>query len=114
MLHISMGQNAEEALLEPVAKRRRIIDIVSNAPPLKLEDLLMVHPLGPPDFGGRLAEMLWGVRKVYSPPIEYLLPAFPSESRTEQLKEFGVRREITPELHAILRCSRTIRLGTIT
>mmetsp|Transcript_69295 Transcript_69295/g.196365 ORF Transcript_69295/g.196365 Transcript_69295/m.196365 type:complete len:185 (+) Transcript_69295:61-615(+) len=93
--------------LEPPLKAARA------DPSATLESLLKVRPAGPPDFGGRLAELLWGVHYDHSATIEYLLLSFPMSS--EQRKEgiIGARRVERPELHSLLRCNRSVRLGTI-
>uniref|UniRef100_A0A7S4QRH9 Uncharacterized protein n=1 Tax=Alexandrium monilatum TaxID=311494 RepID=A0A7S4QRH9_9DINO len=96
----------------PAPKRARTADDVVDATPCTLHCLLTVRPTGPLDFGGRLAELLWGVHFEYSAPIEYLMLCFrPSEE--ERKRQIGVRRIERPELHALLRCSRSVRVGTL-
>jgi len=80
--------------------------------PNSLEGLLFVGSPGPPDFGGCLAEFLWGVRVEYCAAIEYLLLSC-RLSKEDPRKEIGVRRIERPDLHALLRCSRQVRVGTI-
>jgi len=77
-----------------------------------LGDLFAVLPPGPPDFGGRIAELLWGVRIEYSSAIEYLR-LFMSKDHQRMSSHLGVRRIVTPELFSLLRCCRAIRLGVI-
>lgn len=95
----------------PVVKAPRVADPPqASAAASVLEHLLTVH--GPPDFGGRIAELLWGVHFEYSAPVEYLLLLFrPSEEQRKQ--QLGARRVERPELHMLLRCSHAVRLGTI-
>lgn len=80
---------------------------------LSLEDLVIVKPWGPPDFGGKLAALLWGVRLQYSAAVEYLLLSSGSVSSAERSLLPGATRIVTPDLYALLRCSRRVRLGMI-
>jgi len=77
-----------------------------------LGDLFAVLPPGPPDFGGRIAELLWGVRIEYSSTIEYLR-LFMGNDLSKTSSHLGVRRIVTPELFSLLRCCRAVRLGII-
>lgn len=72
----------------------------------------MVKPDGPPDFGGTLAAMLWGVRLQFSPCMEFLL-LFGGVSAKERSLLPGAKRIVAPELYELLRCSRGVRLGTM-
>lgn len=66
----------------------------------------------PPDFGGRVAEMLWGVRVEFSSAVEYLLlQARLSEEERQQLP--GARRVASPELKVLARCSRAVRRAIV-
>mmetsp|Transcript_28056 Transcript_28056/g.70996 ORF Transcript_28056/g.70996 Transcript_28056/m.70996 type:complete len:165 (-) Transcript_28056:226-720(-) len=93
----------------PPAKRARRC-VARESPDKKLEHLLAEFPSGPPDFGGRLAQLLWGVHLEYSTKVEYILLAMTAEERRQHK---GARRIERPEIKALLRCSRSIRQGTI-
>lgn len=76
--------------------------------------LLLFPTLGPPDFGGRLVEMLWGgVRLTYSPPVEYLILLWFRPSEKERQRSSWARQLVAPELAALLRCSRALRCATL-
>mmetsp|Transcript_156883 Transcript_156883/g.481230 ORF Transcript_156883/g.481230 Transcript_156883/m.481230 type:complete len:199 (-) Transcript_156883:237-833(-) len=110
------GEEAGEAQAaapeRPLAKRARLASNAVGAASCTLQCLLTVRPSGPLDFGGQLAELLWGVHFEYSAPIEYLLLCFrPTEE--ERKRQIGAKRVERPELHALLRCSRGMRIGTL-
>mmetsp|Transcript_62196 Transcript_62196/g.182363 ORF Transcript_62196/g.182363 Transcript_62196/m.182363 type:complete len:166 (-) Transcript_62196:296-793(-) len=77
----------------------------------RLENLLAVTPPGPVDFGGRIAQLLWGVHLQYRPVVDILLLKWGSVEDHRQLK--GAKRVERPEINALLRCSRSVRQGTI-
>ncbi|CAJ1443771.1 unnamed protein product [Effrenium voratum] len=62
-----------------------------------------------PDFGGRLASMLWDVEVQHFSKVEYIHLLFggglPKDKRTRKL--------VTPELYSLARCSRSVRRGLI-
>jgi len=82
------------------------------SPSYSLETVLSVGSQGPPDFGGCVAEFLWGVHIEYCAAMGYLLLSC-KLSKEERRKEIGVRRVECPDLHALLRCSRQVRVDTI-
>eukprot|EP00440_Ansanella_granifera_P057373 gb/GFBE01062191.1/.p1 GENE.gb/GFBE01062191.1/~~gb/GFBE01062191.1/.p1 ORF type:complete len:169 (+),score=18.18 gb/GFBE01062191.1/:1-507(+) len=91
------------------SKRRRVMEDAKEET-CKLGWLLATRHPGPPDFGGRLASMLWGVHVQYSSAVEYLALFFGGGKRP---KDSGERRIVTPELYALLRCSKAVRKGVI-
>jgi len=110
------GSFAEkEPTLERVVPSEEVaIRIAPSTPPKSVVSLLQVSLHGPADFGGKIIEYLWdGVRVEYSAPIEYLLLCFPRTGK-DRKKLDGSRRIIAPELSALLRCSRALRVGIIT
>ncbi|CAE7018950.1 unnamed protein product [Symbiodinium sp. CCMP2456] len=86
------------------AKRRRITKERTEL------EVLLAEEVSPPDFGGRLASMLWDVQVQHSFAVEYIHLFFgvgrvPLERRT--------RRVVTPEMYSLLRCSRSMRRSLI-
>mmetsp|Transcript_119262 Transcript_119262/g.344969 ORF Transcript_119262/g.344969 Transcript_119262/m.344969 type:complete len:170 (+) Transcript_119262:84-593(+) len=80
---------------------------------LELTHFLEVHPKGPLDFGARLLEYVWSFRLVYSAPIEFLMLLY-SQGGPEECKQQNLARKVVaPEFAAVLRCSRSIRVGVI-
>eukprot|EP00927_Polykrikos_kofoidii_P050094 TRINITY_DN44030_c0_g1_i1.p1 TRINITY_DN44030_c0_g1~~TRINITY_DN44030_c0_g1_i1.p1 ORF type:complete len:238 (-),score=42.27 TRINITY_DN44030_c0_g1_i1:315-956(-) len=67
---------------------------------------------GPPDLGGRLAELLWGVRIEFSSPIEYLLLRLRMSTEERQALP-GARRVADPQLLHLARCSRAVRQSIV-
>eukprot|EP00929_Paragymnodinium_shiwhaense_P012714 TRINITY_DN12031_c0_g1_i2.p1 TRINITY_DN12031_c0_g1~~TRINITY_DN12031_c0_g1_i2.p1 ORF type:complete len:238 (+),score=39.54 TRINITY_DN12031_c0_g1_i2:160-873(+) len=93
---------------------------VDEVRPKTLEDLLAVatsgtfdpKTTGPPDMGGRIAEMLWGYRVEFSSAMEYMMLQL-GMSRDERERLPGARRVSTPELWNFARCSRSVRKGIV-
>eukprot|EP00434_Breviolum_minutum_P010245 symbB.v1.2.009042.t1/scaffold569.1/size186053/11 len=76
----------------------------------ELARLLEARVPTPPDFGGRVASMLWDVEVQYFSKVEYIhlffgLGNVPVKMRT--------RRVVSPELYSLLRCSRLVRQALI-
>eukprot|EP00435_Cladocopium_sp_Y103_P050479 s832_g15.t1 len=90
----------------PPQKRRRVAEEANQ----QLARLLEASGPTPPDFGGRVASMLWDVEVQYFSKVEYIhlffgLGNVPIKMRT--------RRVVSPELYSLLRCSRLVRQGLI-
>mmetsp|Transcript_88493 Transcript_88493/g.247506 ORF Transcript_88493/g.247506 Transcript_88493/m.247506 type:complete len:162 (+) Transcript_88493:114-599(+) len=100
-----------EDIDEPLGKRRRT-DEACALRVVTLFDLMKVRPGGPPDFGGQVLDYLWSVRHVYSAPVEYLLMRFGGACKERDMM-LGVRKIVSKEFLALLRCSRSIRVGAI-
>uniref|UniRef100_A0A7S2PVT2 Uncharacterized protein n=1 Tax=Zooxanthella nutricula TaxID=1333877 RepID=A0A7S2PVT2_9DINO len=106
---------AGPAVCTPTAEAAMLPRHHVGTPPTTLASLLAVRPQGPPDFGGQLIDYLWGVRMVYSAPIEYLLLLCfgRSQEAKEDSKPLGAQKIVAPEICALLRCSRSTRRGAI-
>jgi len=80
---------------------------------MQMGDLFAVFPAGPPDFGGMIAELLWGVQIQYSSAIEYLKLVMGGKQGVKQDKHCGARRIVTPELFSLLRSCTSVRRGIL-
>mmetsp|Transcript_36628 Transcript_36628/g.67139 ORF Transcript_36628/g.67139 Transcript_36628/m.67139 type:complete len:204 (-) Transcript_36628:192-803(-) len=69
--------------------------------------------VGPADFGGHIAEMLWGMKTEYSLPTQYLLLFFAGSSHSSKATKRAAKRICRPDVFALMRCSRSVCIGVL-
>jgi len=69
--------------------------------------------VGPADFGGHIAEMLWGMKIEYSMPTQYMLLFFAGSSHSSKAAKRAAKRICKPEVFALMRCSRSVCTGVL-